>query len=713
MRRFSAAFALKGFTLSNISRSCGAVGVEPSESSTDEKPPTKLDPARVTAVVHNFLLKEENSRGAKASKVILDTVESNFAELPVLLLARVAVADWPADAWNAALYKRIRRHVYESIGELSGTQVAQLIIVWGSRPSHAKDLGVFQKLGLALEYHINNVKDVELIFGVLRTMIDVKLRPPQSFVELMARRFSSFDRHSPFTCAQCIDAMLLLHQLDGLSAITAKILIGRVVTHMDEARQTVTARRFEAGDTSPMTRDEARQALKSIGLTGVRVHKLLKLVVSFRIAKQRMVSEFFVFLEPFIDSMSHVYLVDQILPTVRILGAKVPQRFLEKFLNKIGQSSALDLSTTVSCMNLAVKYLTSPNIHSVGEGEEGGEAPIQKSLQADAFVTRALELTQATEAKGNVLQVVHLLGCIHRLIEYEISCAREAEATALVAKVRPCLPTVVRTALTMLERGLLPLMPTSSAAEVFESYSPDGEAAELVAKFKQLAQKFCETPESRSEYRKLVPLPKTFHLIMTVNKRVHFDLAPSEKHAQMLADLHTTLCSRHPVGILQLLKVFEEHFPGTLQPAIRRVFTASLLARLRPRNVPEAVSDMARLDPEKLVAIKAEAKELRSIAKDAQRPDEERDAAWKKLKQYEHDRRHALNLVRIHSSSHLTELVALLNDAAPLAVKTNPAVWEFVARFAKLHNLPELQETAASRAEQFRAVQNATAAITK
>lgn len=201
--------------------------------------PKAVNPQKLMVVTTKFLRSPTRSRGA--AKRLLDCIQEKINELPVVFLADVVAAPWPAGVLSDTLRVAIRRRVMKGAMDLSGADVSRVFIAWTRPLDQRGDVSLFRRLGKLLAFSISDVQDALLLRDLLVAIRRAKLRPPPGFLALVCRRVHALDRASPLTVADALGLVSVLSDLNALERPTATVLINRIVLSLRSTIEAIVA----------------------------------------------------------------------------------------------------------------------------------------------------------------------------------------------------------------------------------------------------------------------------------------------------------------------------------------------------------------------------------------------------------------------------------------------------------------------------------------
>ena len=262
------------------SSTAAAPGTGGGATNADEKKPTAAaagmaslrSTESLTALpIHEFIQVvarglDHNAFDVFTAPYVVAAMAARVKEVPLVFLARFFSASHlplrPNDTTSIENFAKCRLHLKRCLGDLNGTELTRVFILWAGGsdvPANAGpirvsptllDAPMFKKLTKLISYHINDVKDFNAIFVLLRVMArqDMPLVPPASFVALLGRRVAAMTNlqvRAPdgpiestshrITALQAYRAMIYLMKLEALDAGTCTSLAALISKRLREA----------------------------------------------------------------------------------------------------------------------------------------------------------------------------------------------------------------------------------------------------------------------------------------------------------------------------------------------------------------------------------------------------------------------------------------------------------------------------------------------
>lgn len=606
-----------------------------------------LDPQRLMVVTANYLDDKRKSRGA--AQRLVDAVVAHVENLPVVFLATVSSAEWPAGIMTDAVRVTLRQRITKGVLDLSGDNVARVFIAWARTEVQRRDTVLFKRLGKLIVHHVNDIRDAQLMLDLIRSIGDAGLKPPASFAGLLCRRVVALDRRDVFTVKQAQRALRDLARIGEVDGPTKVAMLNRIITTLRKDVEKASGIATSDDDPTDVLRDdiEPRDTRWPLGGSPM-AHVELKfddaaaITERHALTRKRMFALFSALQEQRLTSPLYTRPLNALL--VPVVRTSHPLDVLG-FVRGGGMRRIVD-SDLANAVFDRVNKLNVPfgtqvellgavaNFHRhLARTKDSADAPTSErtpivSLQlVNAVIERLANIDTAGLPTRDVIES----------LEHLLYLADGPTGDNIRDRVNQVLPGVIARQRYIVEHGAMSVELCDRLLEVVTRWQFD-KAEEEIAAIKKARQSVESSGLQRFE-TKIEGSKYVFNETLRFNQQLANGRAPSDD----VFDAFRGKClSRHPMAVLEALASFDAAFPKMLSPSVRREFARALAIRLRPE----------RKSPQKGPELKLTAEE------------------WPRF-------------------------VQLLRKAAPESLVTLPSLWRFVLeRNAELGNDAEIKQYA-------------------
>jgi hypothetical protein len=213
----------------------GGVGALPAPS---KKPPSPAATATTTAAAPAIT--------TESATRVFAALAPQLTRVPVVLLARLLCGrQWPRAVLPQDLERAMRREVFARCGDLRGSELARVLVLWSLPEAHAADMGMFRKLGKLLAYHVHTVDSPVLLLQALRALKRARVKPPADFLDVVGKRIALLLARSSAVAGGAADADTFSVRDSVVALRLCQELGGGVSKALAVATVRVAAARFE------------------------------------------------------------------------------------------------------------------------------------------------------------------------------------------------------------------------------------------------------------------------------------------------------------------------------------------------------------------------------------------------------------------------------------------------------------------------------------